>query len=325
MSLPASRRSLAINDFLFCVFLLLSAACSSAAQKDPASGRLLLDAALSGDAILAVGERGTVLRSEDHGRSWQRAKAPDTATLTGVAFAPNGIEGWAVGHGAVILATKDNGRTWTKAFQGPKPDQSFLDIAVLDSKRIMAVGAYGFAMLSNDGGTSWHPFAPQDADLHYNRIVSLGTDALWIVGEQGTLLQSSDGGQSWKRSPLGYDGSLFGFFKAGNGALFCFGLRGHAFLSDASVPTSWMPLKTGTTGLIATGLQLKDGTLVFAGQSRLFLISNDGGRTLQHWDTGLTTAVAELLEAKNGALLAIGEAGVTQLPPLPARNEAKSN
>jgi hypothetical protein len=66
--------------------------------------------------------------------------------------------------------------------------------------------------------------------------------------------------------------------------------------------------------LIATALQLKTGGLVFAGQARAISRSWDEGVTLTPWAPGLTSAVAELLETPDGAVLALGEAGATLLP-----------
>lgn len=304
---------------------LLPFVCFLHAQADPAASRLLLDAAFSGEAIIAVGERGTIIRSEDHGRSWNRMQTPDSATLTGVAFSEDGVSGWAVGHGASILASKDRGKTWTRAYQGPKADQAFLDVAVIDQTRIIAVGAYGLCVLSSDGGKTWLAANPQDSDLHYNKIAGGLGSTLWLVGEQGTLLRSSDSARSWEKRTVGYDGSLFGFLSLKEGACLCFGLRGHAFLCGSDNAATWEKIPTGTSGLIATGLQLKDGTIVLAGQSRLFLLSHDGGKTFSVWKQELTTAVAELLQARNGSLLAFGEAGVSRLPSPPARRTGTSN
>ena len=45
---------------------------------------LLLDAAVAGGRVIAVGERGHVLVSNDQGRSWTQVEAPTRSTLTAV-------------------------------------------------------------------------------------------------------------------------------------------------------------------------------------------------------------------------------------------------
>ena len=66
--------------------------------------------------------------------------------------------------------------------------------------------------------------------------------------------------------------------------------------------------------LIATAIQLRNGSLIFAGQARTVLVSPDGGRTLATPATTPTTAIAELIELRDGSLLALGEAGATVIP-----------
>ena len=113
---------------------------------------LLLDGAVVGPENVAVGERGAILRSSDNGRTWQAVAVPATPTLTGVSFGPGSSQGWAVGHDALILATSDAGRTWQKQWQGDNLQDSFLGVLALDSRRIIAVGAYGLFVVSIDGG-----------------------------------------------------------------------------------------------------------------------------------------------------------------------------
>src|SRR5690349_19265154 len=48
---------------------------------------LLLDAVLNGHVIMAVGERGAIVRSVDSGETWETIASPTLATLTGISFA----------------------------------------------------------------------------------------------------------------------------------------------------------------------------------------------------------------------------------------------
>src|SRR5688572_5824099 len=92
---------------------LACAGCTIETRAAPTSPRvLLLDAAISGREIVAVGERGQIHRSTDSGATWIAIESGVSATLTGVAFTTDGALGWAVGHDALILATEDGGRTW---------------------------------------------------------------------------------------------------------------------------------------------------------------------------------------------------------------------
>src|SRR5687767_13408149 len=75
--------------------------------------RIAVDA--RGKVLIAVGERGVVLRSEDSGRRWSLAKVPDTSfDLRTVVYHPATGAGIAAGTRGAILRSLDSGRTWTE-------------------------------------------------------------------------------------------------------------------------------------------------------------------------------------------------------------------
>ncbi|TVP59615.1 MAG: photosystem I reaction center subunit IV, partial [Halomonadaceae bacterium] len=82
-----------------------------------AANSLLLDLSRAGERLVAVGERGHIVYSDDFGESWSQAEVPVSTTLTGVYF-PGESKGWAVGHGGVILHSSDRGETWVKQMDG---------------------------------------------------------------------------------------------------------------------------------------------------------------------------------------------------------------
>jgi photosystem II stability/assembly factor-like uncharacterized protein len=296
-------------------FLFLAAAVLgrlSAADSQPRT--LLLDGAVVGTAIIAVGERGTIFRSTDNATTWQSAASLASATLTGVAFAPESPRGWAVGHDALILTSSDTGETWQKSYQGESLNDSFLDVLALDSQRVIAIGAYGLFVTTTDGGKIWQRRKVIDDDYHLNRISRGPTGTLYLAGERGTLLRSSDHGATWTRIPAAYEGSFYGILPLDQRTLLAHGLRGHVFRSIDDGAT-WVPVPTAQPVLLAASLQLKSNFLVLAGHARVILVSRDYGKSAQQWDSTMTTAIAELLETPDGRILALGEAGATLLAP----------
>jgi len=293
----------------------IAASAADAIRPAVAARMLLLDVPLAGADVIAVGERGSILRSPDQGTRWERIESPTRATLTGVSFATLAAPrlGWAVGHDAVILATTDAGRTWVTQYQGENLQNSFLDVLALDAQRVIAVGAYGLAAVTLDGGRTWTRKKFTNDDTHFNRITRGPTGTLYLAGERGTLLRSENQGESWQPLAAPYEGSFYGVLPLDAPALVAHGLRGHAYLStDAG--RSWQAISAPEPALLATAVRLKGGQLVFAGQARTLWISRDQGRTLTPLTGALPTAVAELLELPDGNLLALGEAGATVLP-----------
>ncbi|MCF7686756.1 MAG: hypothetical protein K9M98_05220 [Cephaloticoccus sp.] len=273
---------------------------------------LLLDAAQTDQDIIAVGERGTILRSRDNGQKWDAIAAPTLATLTAVTFARDGQHGWAVGHDASVLATVDGGLSWTVAHQGPNLEVSYLDVCAADENTIIVIGAYGLGLRSLDAGKSWQPLVVQDSDSHLNCITRGNNGTLYIAGERGTLLRSKDRGETWENIASPYDGSFYGILPLSDTELLAYGLRGHIYqsLDDGD---NWTSVPIATHPLLAAACVLGPKNIVLAGQARAFLISRDGGSTFTPWAQTQTTGVAQLLLTTEGRLLAFGESGVTFL------------
>lgn len=83
------------------------------ANHSVGANHLFAAAALNG-RLWAVGERGTLLRSELDGLSWRSASAQTPrVSLNGIAFAKDGW-GLIVGNRGVILRTGDAGQTWNR-------------------------------------------------------------------------------------------------------------------------------------------------------------------------------------------------------------------
>jgi photosystem II stability/assembly factor-like uncharacterized protein len=303
-------REPSISTVLVAALLLSGLRCASAADVVPRM--LLLDGAVAGSDVIAVGERGTILRTADNAQSWRMVPSPTRATLTAIAIAPLPGEprGWAVGHDATILATADGGRTWQKQFQGENLEASFLDVIALNARHAIAVGAYGLCYETHDSGGTWEKRTLLAADSHLNRITRGAAGTLFVAGENGTILRSDDEGRTWKQVTLSYKGSFYGVLPFASGALLAHGLSGHVYRSTDD-GSSWSPVAIPTTALIATAVQMKNGAIAFAGYAGTLLASRDDGATFGPLASPPPKAVARLLELPDGNLLALGEAGAT--------------
>jgi photosystem II stability/assembly factor-like uncharacterized protein len=282
-----------------------SALAEPAMISPKALGAATLAVARAGTRMVAVGERGTVLLSDDHGASWRQAVVPVRVTLTAVRFVDDQL-GWAAGHQGVILHTRDGGASWVKQLDGLRagalivdaargadertrrdaqrfvddgPDKPFFDIEFADAQRGWAVGAYNLAFATRDGGASWHPLAlPNPSARHLYGVRASGPQLVVIAGEQGLLLKSGDGGASFAALASPYKGSFFGLLAARSGTLIAHGLRGHAFRSGDG-GQRWDPIDTGVPVSISAGTELPDGRLALVSQTGELLTSRDDGRS----------------------------------------------
>lgn len=294
------------------VVALAGIAGAFAAQREAPSGfetrLLVLDATSTGKRIVAVGERGFVLYS-DNGQHWRAASTVGTATLT--ALAQRGPQLWAVGHDTTILKSTDSGTRWQRVHYAPEAQSPLLDVAFVDDQLGFAVGAYGTFLETHDAGTYWNPRKISTQDLHYNAIAVLDSNTLLIAGEAGTLLRSTDAGQNWQALASPYGGSWFGIVALDAKTALLFGLRGKLFRTD-DAGEHWTELHTGTTAALMGGRVLADGRVVVAGNDGVILVSTDRARSFRNYQQSGHPALATMLASERQWWL-FGERGVMRV------------
>jgi photosystem II stability/assembly factor-like uncharacterized protein len=286
-----------------------------------ASKSLLIDMAVADKRIIAVGDRGHILFSDDTGVTWTQAKVPVSVMLTGVFFA-NNQEGWAVGHNGVILYSSDAGASWRLQHSGKqasddKAGAPLLDVWFADNTNGFAVGAYGYFLVTHDGGASWsdNSAAIINPDgWHLNAISGLSDgSAVFIAGEKGTLFRSLDKGATWATVPAPFDGSFFGVSGMGNDAVLLYGLQGRLFRST-DMGASWQQVQTGVTSGLNAATRLANGSVIVAGNAGVILVAKDAGLNLISQTRDDRQSISALLPLPSGELLTAGEGGLKRLP-----------
>lgn len=274
-----------------------------------ASQSMLLDADKAHDDIIAVGERGHVLVSSDDGNSWKQVQVPARSMLTAVTAAGTNI--WAVGHDAVVVHSSDAGRTWTRQYFAPEKDAPLLDVWFGDAKRGLAVGAYGLALATEDGGAGWQEVQIDPEEDHLNAIVAAADGALYVAAENGAVFRSRDRGRTWDAVPTSYTGSLFGGLALPD-AVLVFGLRGHVFRTENGGET-WQQIDSGTDATLLSGTRLPDGTLLIVGLSGTVLVSRDQGRHFAVLNRPDRHGLSAALPLTDSGILLLGEDGLHRI------------
>ncbi|MBK8325164.1 MAG: hypothetical protein IPL06_21515 [Betaproteobacteria bacterium] len=273
---------------------------------------MIVDATRRGSRVVAVGDRGYIVLSDDEGKTWRRAKSPPAPLLTAIEMI-DAKTGWAVGHDSVILATTDGGENWVQQFSAPSEQRPLLDVHFVDKDRGFAIGAYGAFYETSDGGKTWNPRKAIEDDKHLNAMLALADGRIVVLGEAGTILLSSDAGKTFAPVPSPYKGSLFGGVVAEDGSLVAFGLRGRLFRTlDAG--KTWKPIDNASTATLMGGTRLPDGTLVVAGSGGTVLVSRDNGQSFGPLATGVTKAYAKPLMGAPNTILLFGETGASEVP-----------
>jgi photosystem II stability/assembly factor-like uncharacterized protein len=314
--------------------------------KNPADILLVAITRTPSSRLVAVGEHGVVIYSDDNGASWSQASVPVNVTLTCVAFATPDI-GWAAGHFGAIVKTQDGGATWAVQLNGIQanqltltaaqdpavatdpcpcaplalrraahfmdegPDKPFLCLIVLGPQKILACGAYRMAMLSNDGGVSWTDWSLHIYDKYSRNIYAAAMigGASYLVAEEGLVFASTDDCNSFLPLAPTSNITLFGVLGAKDGSIIVYGVAGSAFRStDAG--KSWTAVTLASQDDITGGRVLESGSILLANEAGVIFKSTDNGATFTTIPGITPVPIFDIQEATDGSLITAGATGV---------------
>ena len=339
-----SQRWLAVVALIFAVIALTDVANAdtvtgaldrSSIKLLPTVRPFLLGASQAGARQVVVGERGIVMLSDDGGSNWRQSLTPVSVTLTSVRFADD-THGFAVGHGGVVLATSDAGVTWERRLDGRDivkliladaersgdevrimqakrfvedgPDKPLLDLLVLDASRVVVVGAFGIALISEDGGHSWASWKERldnPSELHLYAIRARGSQIV-IAGEQGLVRLSEDAGKTFSTVTTPYDGSFFTLELVGVSDIVLAGLRGNVWKSE-DLGHVWSQMVAPTPASIIASTLRADGAFVLVNQAGELLTERSGG--LRALIDRPLPQLNGVLARSDGGLLLLGQQG----------------
>lgn len=264
---------------------------------------LLLDVTTAGKRLIAVGERGHIIYSDDNGVKWELATVPVNCLLTAVSF-PTELKGWAVGHDGIILHSEDGGKIWSKQLDGVLVDK----LAITSARERLEAFKIG---MESAGEEVRESMERELEELEYQLERSMGAskeggwkpflDVLFLdeengiaAGAFGIIFGTHDGGATWEPwmdrmpNPFGYH--YYGIAH-----------NGHALLIAGEAGTLYRSMNKGTTwniidspyegsffGILATDNSddKKSLTIVYGMRGTVF-VSTDLGDSWRALQTGV--------------------------------------
>lgn len=175
-------------------------------QSPLAAHSMLLDIERVGKNLVAVGERGHIVISNDEAKSWHQAVAPVRVTLTNTFFVDDQF-GWAVGHDGVVLKTEDGGQSWRKVMDGTRANELMLTHAQARLTELEAAieTAPEDQLDELEADLENRTYIAEDAETFSGEGPSRPFLDVWfknrdegiVVGGFGLILHTTDGGDSW--------------------------------------------------------------------------------------------------------------------------------
>lgn len=292
---------------------------------------LLLDIAHVADKkYVTVGERGHILITEDHGKSWRQVAVPVDVSLTAVDFLDS-THGVAVGFDQTVLLTDDGGETWAVSHQEISNFQPALfSVLYVSESNITAVGSYGLYLETSDGGKRWKKREvtelsdAYDGFSHFYSLDKASSNVWYLAGEKyvaeadefgeesskGMVAITKDAGQTWSKVDSPYEGSFFGVTVKRND-LYVYGLKGNLYHS-LNQGESWEKLDLANESGLHDMIITEQGKLVLVGTGGA-LIQKNGSEITTVKRTDLKGRAA-LVDIGNEQYIIVGEGGVEMYP-----------
>ncbi|WP_035373912.1 WD40/YVTN/BNR-like repeat-containing protein [Pseudoduganella violaceinigra] len=258
----------------------------------------------------AVGHDGAILSTNDGGAQWTSRFDGKQANALMLADARAAVEK-ARAAGGNALADAENALGDIEAAAKFGPSRPLFGVWFGDARTGYAVGAYGQAFRTTDGGANWTSMGaglPNPEGLHYNAVAGGPGGILAIAGEGGYVYRSTDGGTSWQRGETGYSGQLYGVMFTGRSML-AYGFGGHVFRSEDGGAT-WRETPAVTKKSLVGGA-MQGSSIVLAAQDGALLRSEDDGASFRVLRQGDAVPTSSMLDV-GGALLLSGIGGVRE-------------
>lgn len=281
-----------------------------------ASQDLMLSATTAGKRLVAVGQFGHVIYSDNGGETWvQAAKVPTQVTLTSVYFVNNKI-GYAGGHDSTVIRTDDGGNNWTLSYHNAESQSPIMSVYFENENHGFAMGAFSFVIETQDGGKTWNQrslIEGSQEDSHLNKVFATKQGTILVAAEFGKVYRSTDQGKTFTEIATGYEGSFWGGMSLKDGSALIYGMRGNVYRSTDD-GTTWAKINSGTDKSVGGGVELDNGTIVLVGLQGYVGYSTDNGLNFTEVTRADRLGYVAVLQAANNKIAVFGEPGVKLQP-----------
>ncbi|SDG71451.1 Uncharacterized protein SAMN05216320_106273 [Duganella sp. OV458] len=263
----------------------------------------------AGNRLVAAGERGLIIYSDDSGHHWTQAQVPVSVTLTALRFV-NERDGWAVGNMGAILRSTDGGTSWKRVFDGQQA-------AALAEQAAQAA----WDAAKPDPNDAEHPLNLLLEDAH--RLVDEGADKPFLdlrlqvdgsvlaVGAYGLAYSSADDGKTWqalmKNLPNPNGATYYGIAERQQ-EQYLFGEQG-VLLRTATPGAAFAAQTSPASGSLFGGLTTRQGTLMLYGLRGKVYRSGEAGADWTEVQTPVDASLITGLQLPDNTVLLLGSAG----------------
>ncbi|MCY4402847.1 MAG: YCF48-related protein [Candidatus Poribacteria bacterium] len=211
-----------------------------------------------------TGARGTILKTEDSGKTWNRKIARSgaaeqntnrrrggiRANLMGIQMVSETV-GFIAGSENTILKTTDGGETWIGSSERARVGETrnnLENILFVSPTTGWVIGSYGTLLHTTDGGETWEK---RNAGVDHNLFgIHFFNDKIgWICGQEGLILYTNDSGKTWNQQKTDSFDNLYDIVFVDEMVGWTAGDYG-AVLHTTDGGKTWNASKVGSSGAI---------------------------------------------------------------------------
>jgi photosystem II stability/assembly factor-like uncharacterized protein len=238
----------------------------------PSSTKLLAASFAVGLRVIAAGEHGVTVVSNDAGATWAPLGDRLPQTFTRIRAVSASLV-FAVGPNGTLARSSDGGRSW--AALGVSTSEDVIDVSFADAFIGYAVDAAGTVLRTENGGVSW-----QILNTGYSAtpqaVLALDAETVLLIGGRG-VLRTTDGGDTFSRvrARIVAAARLFNVDRAG-GRVFAYGSKNIVASSDRG--RTWKKVLRPRKALLASLDFVSARTGFVLGQDGQLFKTRNGGR-----------------------------------------------
>jgi len=333
--------SILLSICLLCLGMAVSSYAADNRPNDPlylpaqqvdihmVTANMLTAVTRAGNRLVAVGERGHIIISDDEGKHWQQVPVPLSVTLTAVCF-PTPLVGWAAGYQGVILYTHDGGNTWVKQM-----DRNTLNPMMVDwLSKIRASGEIpGGTKIPQENELDvqftledWQKYEVDNNCPPFMQLWFKDEKQGFALGAFGLLLETMDSGKTWHpnlqvlNNPRNFH--YYNVTRSGDN-LIMVGEFG-TILFSADWGRAWIHRESPYEGTLFGVCGSQDDPFVVAYGLRGNMIrSDDNGMTWSNADSAGSGNLTAGVRLANGRLLLTGPLGTVFLADSSGRDVSR--
>lgn len=215
-----------------------------------------------GGKMIAVGDRGTILRLNLASQNWSMLKTGYSEAFFSVKFISDN-KGFICGSKGLILESQDGGMTWEKHSSNTAENLFSIDFA--DERTGFIVGWNGTILKTIDAGNTWHKINVGQK-TYFKNVIFVNQFLGFIVGGNGLILRTEDGGSHWEKVNVSSNSGFYKIYFENNENGMILSNRGEIF-KTVDAGKNWKMQSVGKPVSLNDIQKLSTGKYIVVGKS----------------------------------------------------------